>query len=322
MDATTSLKKRFLSNPFETLNSLDLKFLGLQFNVLKDDKKIREAIFQVIFLPSIIFWVLGGSDSTMNQIASLTIHFPNLLLGKINFNEFVSHYWNNYGLGVHWSAPVIYSLLFIGISKRLSDIDIGVIKSENVAVTTGFVGMSIAVFEFFWLGSYYFFQDQHWVLSLGLYQGRILFQNMVFLIPALVIIIGLNREEYKFNLELKTWMYLGITLSLVFVWINYGLYFPINQLSVPVNGYKDGVWVSSLRFPQTLYTVDINLMDNVSVGEMFFVPNDAIHLLNNLSKIFMSLFFYSLFKLKLRRIKMRSDIKIKKNVRDGITSEL
>jgi len=252
----------------------------------------------------LIFWVLLGSDSTADQLAFFLWNLPNFILGKINFNQWLQIYDSYYGLGTHWSASVIYGLLLVGVSKYLKEKH-DVQNSENLCVTCGFVGLAISSFEFFWIGSYYFFQKQPWIISFVYPQVRILMQNFLFLSVGLIALVGINVDEkgrfnkgkYKLNFDRKTMVFFGVTVGFVLLWWFYP--FPVEQISVNVKGL--GMWTSSLNFPQTMYTVDMNILDNQDIGKMFHVDNPAIHLLNNLTKIFWTLTVYNLAKIKLRK---------------------
>ena len=294
---TTSFPKRFFQDPFETLNNLNLNFHGFQFNILRDDLKLREVL--LIFPTGICLLAhfLLGSDSTIEQLAFFIWNIPSFLVRTITFNQLTHTFSDYYGLGTHWSAGVIYGLMFLGLSKYLRDKH-DVVNSENLCMTTGFVGITIASFEFFWMTSYYFFQNQTWILSSTFPQLRIILQNLLFIIPALIIILGITLEkEYAFNIGNKMLIYASATILCVLLWWYYP--FPVDQLSVYIEGF--GTWTSSIYFPQTMYTVDMNLTDSLAVGEMYYVPNSAIHFVNNITKIFWTLTFYEVF--KIRRIK-------------------
>lgn len=263
---------------------------------MRNDQKLCDKfILPALVLLPLILWVFLGSDSTAEQVAFFLWNLPKFVLGKITFPEWIAYYSNYYGLGTHWSASVIYGLLFVGVSKYLRE-KTNTVNSENLAVTIGFVGLAIATFEFFWMGSYYIFQNQHWILSLRYPQLRIIMQNVLFASPGIIAIPGMWKK-YKLNLEWKTWICLFITVGLVLLWWYYP--FPTQQLSVPVIGY--GTWVSSSNFPQTMYTIDMDISDKIAVGDMFHIEAPDVHLLNNLTKVFWTLTFYSLSKIKIRR---------------------
>lgn len=300
-DITTSSPsfiQRFLKDPFGTIDSVNLEWRWFQLNILRDDLKLRKFMLGTVVLIPLLCWVLLGADSTAEQVAFFVWNLPKFVLGRITFTQWISMYSDYYGLGTHWSAAVIYGLLFVGLSKYFRE-KRDTINSENIALTVGFVGLAIASFELFWMISFYAFQGQTWILSLRFPQFRIILQNVVFALPGLVIISGMDWKKNVLNLELKTWLYLGVTVGLVLLWWNYP--FPVQQLSVPVEG--GGVWTSSPRFPQTMYTIDVNVTDEVAVGEMYHVEAPEIHLLNNLTKIFWTLTFYSLGQIKKREKK-------------------
>lgn len=284
---------RFINDPFKTIDNINLQYYGFQFNILRNDKKLCKVLLELVVIIPLIFWVLLGPDSTAEQLAYLIFNFPAFLTGSITFHQLIDIYNSYYGLGTHWSAAVIYGLLFIGLSKYFRD-KLEIKNSENLSLTTGFVGLAIGSFEFFWMSSYYFFQGQTWILTLQWPQLRIILQNILFLLPGLIIIFGMNHKEYKLNFNKKTLLYLLITISLVFLWWHYP--FPVQQLTIEIEGY--GTWTSSTNFCQTMYTIDLNVLDNVAVGEMFHVEDSAVHLLNNVCKIFWTLTFYKLSKIK------------------------
>ena len=288
MTSLRSFFSSFLHYPFQTLDNLDLQYFGFQFNILKDDVKLRKALFQIFFLIPLIAWLLLGSDSTADQVANLLLNLPNFLLQKITFNQLLQIYQSWYGLGTHWSAAVIYSLLFIGLSKHLHE-KLDIKNSQNLCLTTGFVALSIASFEWFWQLSYYFFQRQYWILWFKFPQARILLQNTLFVLVGLIVVLGLNYKLVKFNVDKLTIISFLATVGLILFWWYYP--FPVQHLTV-------GNWISSQNFPQTMYTIQPN--PNVAYGILFHVEDMGVHLINNLCKIAMTLFYYSLFKIRYR----------------------
>jgi len=289
---TTSKLRLFLTQPFKVIDSISLNIHGFQINLLRDDAKLRAALFEIFLVVPLIAWLLMGADSTADQIAYFLVNLPQFILGRMSFTQLIdSSIIRWYGLGTHWSAAVIYSALFIGLSKHLCD-RLDVRNSLNLALTTGFVGLSIAAFEFTWMGSYYVFQNQHWILSLGWPQARIILQDALFALTGIIVVAGLNYKEYSLNLEWKTWGLLAASLGLWVLWWYYP--FPVQHISVEVAGY--GTWTSTNRFPQTMYTVPTDA--SVAMGELFYVPDQAIHFLNNVTKICTTCFFYKLFQLR------------------------
>ena len=287
--------QQFKDDPFGTLDELDVHVYGFQLNILRSDQKLCKALLQIFCVIPLVLWVLLGADSTADQVVYFLLNTPNVVLGKLTFTQWIDVYWSYYGLGTHWSAAVIYSLLLIGISHHLRN-HLEIVNSENLCLTTGVVGLTIATFEFFWMSSYYVFQGQHWILSLQWPQLRIILQNLMFLTPGLIVLCGLDYSKYQLNVNKRTWLILGATIGLVLVWWYYP--FQTETLSVPVEGAS--LWQCRQQFPQTMYTIDVNVTDNVAIGDMFHIEDAGVHLTNNVTKIVMTLFFYNLFLLQRR----------------------
>jgi len=285
----------FFHDPFGTIDSIDLNVKGFQFNILRDDQQLCKALLEIFVLVPLLCWVLLGADSTIDQVAWLLYHLPSVITGSITVHQWLNIYGSYYGLGTHWSASVIYGLLLIGVSRYLWKHH-NVVNSFNLAITTGFVGLAISSFEFFWMISYYVFQNQPWILSFQPPQFRIIRQGFIFLLPALVVLFGLNWKDYTLNFNKRTLFLFLSTIFFVILWINYP--FPVEPLSVEIVGY--GTWTSSPQFPQTMYTIDMDVTDSMAVGEMFHIDNPAVHFVNNMCKIFWTLTIYNLAKIKKR----------------------
>lgn len=282
-----------MKDPFATLDNLNLNFHGFQINLLKNDEKLRKAILEIFVIPPLLFWALLGSDSTADQLAYFIFNIPNCLLGKISLDELFQIYQSWYGLGTHWSAAVIYGLLLVGISKHLHE-NLGIRNSENLCMTCGYVGFSIAVFEFFWQFSYAYFQNQWWVVTFQFPQARILIQNLLFAIVGIIVLLHYWALDYKLNVDKKTILFFLLTAGLILTW----WYYPFQTTQLTVETHHK-IWISSPQFPQTMYTIEMRQGD--SFGELFYVADEGVHLVNNLAKIFMTLFFYNLFKVKRRQ---------------------
>jgi len=273
---------QFWHDPFGTLNTLDLSFHGFQVNVFRDDGKLRTAILEIFVVIPLICWVLCGTDSTADQLANLILNIPNYLVGTLTLPELFAVYESWYGLGTHWSAAVIYGLLFVGISHHLQD-TLDVWNSENVAITAGLTGLTIFAFELFWWCSYYVWQGQTWILSLWLPQLRLVMTTTFLSIPGFLVVLGLDRTKYRLNVDKRMIACAVATVGCILVW----WYYPFTVTSLTV-----GTWTSSPHFPQTMYTLH--------PYQLFYVANDGVHFLNNLTKIAMTLTFYHLFKIQRR----------------------
>lgn len=287
---TSSTLNLFLKDPFTTIDNLKLDFHGFHFNILSNDERLRSALVYPFFLMPLLAWLLLGADSTIDQVMWMLMDIPSM-----NFNHMIQIYNQYYGLGTHWSASVIYAALFIGISKHLSD-KLAVRNSLNLCLTTGFVGLSIATFEFTWMINYAYWQHQPWVVTAQWPQLRIILQDILFAMPGIITLSALNWKEYRLNINRKTELLLLSTEFLFLLWWFYP--FPVHQLTIAL---QDGsIWRSTQNFPQTMYTIDMNPTDALAVGEMFHADDPAVHLVNNLAKISMTTFFYSIFKIQVR----------------------
>ncbi len=289
---------------FKKLDSYDIpihigKFQLFQLNLFRDDTKLRKAIFPLI-IAACALWIAQGWDSSVEQIEYFLLYLPSFLLGKITWSQLSFYYFDSYGKFVHYSAFVIYMLFFIGISKYLRD-KLDVVNSQNIIASVSFVALSVGLFEYWWMLSYFFLQHQFWIINFGWPQARILYQNLLMIFVGLLFLIGIDWKVYKLNLEWKTWVLLDITFGFMLLWWLYGTILPVQSLSVYVIGF--GTWTSSKLFPQTVYTIDVDVTDNVFAGVQYYVANDILHGVNILCKVFMTLTLYSILKLK-KRVKV------------------
>jgi len=295
------VKKKEPGYYFRKLDSYDLmlhigKVKLFQLNLFRDDVKLRKVIIPLIIVAGIL-WLFQGFDSSVEQIEYFILNVPSYILGKITWSQLVFYYTDPYGKYVHYSAFVIYMLFFVGISKYLRE-KLDVVNSQNITASICFVAFSVGVFEYFWNISYYFLQNQTWVLTFEMPQFRILLQNIFMITVGLMFILGIDWKKYKPNLDKWTSIFLTYTILLIIVWCLYGLIFPVQTISVQVSGY--GTWHSTLYFPQTVYTVDTNILDHVAAGEQFWIQNDLLHLVNTSCKIFLTLTIFNILKIKRR----------------------
>ena len=302
-----SFFSRFKQNPWATIDSVDLNFHGFQFNVLRNDVKLRSVFFSIerfrgipypsgLIVFALILWVITGWDSSVTQIDSFMVNLPRFLSGEIDWGRLVQYYLEPYGKFMHWSAFVIYGLFFYGISKHLRD-KLDVVNSMNIALTIGLTVIPIGAFETFWMLSYFFFQGQTWILSFQWPQLRIIIQNVfaMFFVGGLTL-VAVDWRKVKLNLNFYGYVFFLATILSINIWWFYGDYFPVQQIVVQVEGF--GTWVSSPRFAQTVYTIDCDLTDGLAMGTQYWIQNDLLHAVNVLCKVFMTFFFYNLFKLK------------------------
>ena len=247
-----------------------------------------------------------GFDSTPLQFVHvLQDGLPGLILGQKSVADLVTIYNQFYGKEMHYSAFVIYFLLFYFLSKNWTSV--GMVKTKNVVYSFGTMFLAIAAFEWFWIYSYGVFQNQPWVYTWQMPQLRILLQNLMFTIAGAFctlyiwidsfilenkMIVG---RTFRFDFRAwKLWILVGASVAAAFLWIYYP--WSVQQISVPlVNGQ---VWHSYSLFPQTLYTVDLNPGDAINAGEWFWVENNWVHALNITVKFLWTASIYMLFKVK------------------------
>ena len=292
-------------DPFGFIDGISLKVKGYELNFLKDEIGIRKEAFAFAVV-CLAAWIVFGFDSTPLQfIHVLYDGVPGLIMGQKTLADLGLIYHSFYGREMHYSAFVIYMLLYWALSKTWSRV--GVKGFKNVAYS--FIGMflAIAVFEWFWILGFATFQSQPWVFTWRWPQLKILLQNTAFTVTgalgALYIwldsyileareIIGRN---YLFSFRAwKLWILVAVSVAAALLWIYYP--WPVQQLSVTLESGQ--VWESSRLFPQTLYTIDLNPADGVNAGVWFYVQNDLVHAVNTGVKILLTATVYMMFKVK------------------------
>jgi len=244
-------------------------------------------------LISLTLWLALGFDSTPLQFIHVLYEgIPSFILGKASFNDLHIIYDSFYGKEMHYSAFVIYGLMFWALSRHFSR-NMGITKSKNIAYSVSLTFLSIAIFEFFWMQSFAIFQNQPWVMTFKWPQMRIHIQNIVFATVGVLGVFYMWLDSYVLNVHGKViakvyrfrWdkiavLLVGLSFALGLLWIFYPWH--VQRISVPLETGE--VWTNSAMFPQTLYTVDLNPNDGVNAGVWFFVGNNLIHGLNTLVK--------------------------------------
>jgi len=304
-------------------------------NFLKYDVKLRKIIF---YFSWIIFgiWILLGWDSSQSQFEFVAVEIPNFIMGRVSFEDLSFIYADQYGKGMHYSAWTIYGLMAWGLMKYYDE-KLDIHGCRNFALAFSFTMISIASFETFWHYSFAIFQDQTWVIQWKVPQLKILIQNLSFFIMGSIMIFVMKVDEMKlyripgrwkvfdkirpfkipypsrkgekylwspktnyphlrFNFNKITVVLIIVALSSSLLWINYGLFFPVERFSVEVVGY--GTWTNNIYFPQTVYTIEIDLTDNINAGDQYFVENDLLHGVNTLCKVLITLLSYYIGRVK------------------------
>lgn len=223
---------------------------------------------------------------------------PEFLFGKVTFDVLWQETWiAYYGKEFHYSAILIYGLMYWGLSRHFEK-NFGIVKSKNVAYSCALTFLSISLFEFYWMFSYAHFQNQPWVVTLKWPQARIILQNIMFLLVGCLGVLYMWLDSYilgkdnkvigkRYRLRFDKFTLLLASLSIVtaLLWWYYPWY--VEHITVPLeNGV---IWMNSGNFPQTLYTINLNPADEVNAGVWFFVENNLVHGLNTLVKSLWSL---------------------------------
>jgi len=200
---------------------------------------------------------------------------------------------SRYGIGTHFSAAVIYGIMFYTLSKYYEKINIK--GSLNLTMSMLLTAFSVGVFEFTWMASYYTAQHQTWVLAPLFKQVSILYQNLLFVScgSVMIAVVALSRfqtryPQISFRINKKLAFLILLTISLWSLWYFYP--FPTTQLVVSLE--TGGVWKSFSNFPQTMYTIDVNPLDDVAIGVPFYVEDHLVHTINTVFKI---VFAYTIF---------------------------
>ena len=287
------------------MDNIHLHFRGNNLNLFQKYVKLRNTAFWAAMV-CLAAWVVFGFDSTPLQFIHVIYDgFPGMIQGGFSLQDLTAIYNSYYGKEMHYSAFVIYFLLYAALSRSWEKA--GVSKSKNVVFSSAGVFLAISVFEWFWILGFSTFQYQPWVSTWRMPQLRILLQNTVFLVAAGFTLLYMLTDRWHWNGRIqgdrafffmakswKLWVCVGLSVAAAFFWI----YYPgqIQQISVEL---ADGsVWRSSRLFPQTLYTVDLDPGDAVNAGVWFYMENDLIHLTNTFVKAVWALTTFMLLRVK------------------------
>jgi hypothetical protein len=293
----------FISDPYKFVDELDLSVKGNNLNYFAKFHRIQKiALYGSIV--AAICWVAFGFDSTPLQFVHVLYEgVPALIQGQPV--DLMAIYNLYYGKEMHYSAFVIYGLLFYLTSKNFERV--GIEKSKNMVFSFAVMFGAISVFEFFWIIGFATFQNQPWVFTWRMPQLKILLQNTVFGVASALTYLYMITERYwwdgkkmlgrRFYFDAKNWklwFLVGLSVASALFWV----YYPgnVHQISVPLETGE--VWQSSRLFPQTLYTVDLNPVDGVNAGEWFWVEDNWVHLVNTIVKVIWAATAYYVFRVK------------------------
>jgi len=239
------------------------------------------------------------------QFIILLYNLPNLVFGKLNLQSWLQIYSEYYGKEMHYSAFVIYGLMYWALSRHFEK-KLGITKSKNVAYAASLTLFSIAVFEFYWILSYAHFQNQPWVAKLQWPQLRIILQNVAFFSVGVLAILYIWADsyvlkgkevvgkKYRYKLNLLAIGLISLSIVSAMFWWNY----PFQVDTCQVRLENGELWTNSGNFPQTLYTIDMNPDDSLNAGEWFFVENNNVHAVNTWVKVIWTFTMFYIFMLK------------------------
>lgn len=291
--------KEYYQDPFGYFDKTCINILGVDLLLFKYHDRLRKIIWWGIWTATAL-WILMGFDSGYGQIEYAVYAAKDYLLSPSStpFWEQVIAGWNYaYGKTMHWSAFTIYGLLYWATSWHLEN-ELGLTKTKNSAYSLAFTLFNIGIFEWGWMYGYAFFHDQWWSVTWRMPQLRIIIQNVAFTFIGLSTLLlfwiqGLVHDEqgeivdriYTFKPNKKLLFISILTIASTILWVSYP--WNVKPVSTYVEGY--GLWQNSNLFPQTLYTVDTNILDNVNAGEWFYVQDNLVHLINTIVKTLLAM---------------------------------
>ncbi len=298
--------KEYYQDPFGFFDKTYINILGCDLLLFKYHDRLRKIIWWGAWTATLA-WVLMGFDSGYGQIEYAVYAAKDYLLkpssyllvpGAPTFWESVLAGWNwAYGKTMHWSAFTIYGLLYWATSWHLEK-ELGFTKTKNSAYALAFTLLNIGIFEWAWMYGYALCHDQWWSVTWKMPQLRIIIQNVGFTFVGLSTLSLfwlqslVHDEEGEISARLynfrpsRTLLAISlITVASAVLWVYYP--FDVKSVETYIEGY--GPWQNSNLFPQTLYTVDTNLLDNVNAGEWFYVEDNLVHFMNTGVKALLAL---------------------------------
>lgn len=251
-----------------------------RFNIFRDHNYLQNVA--LIFCGvACILWLALGFDSGVGILEEAVLAFPSLLNGHLTLNQWIQQSYTVYGRSFHFSAYVIYGLLYVGLSRHLDHI--GLEKSRNITYSIALIALNISVFEWWYMGSFTIYQMNRNLLEWIVTDFWFLQQYLWILLFGLVAVIGVWVESHIFNDQkltgrLFTWkpdrtMLLASVLTVLSIalWI----YYPLPVETVMVND-----WTSSTMFPQTHYAYK---------SATLYIENNLLHGVNLIAKAMFAL---------------------------------
>lgn len=293
----------FVEDPFAFMDNLDLKVSAINFNIFKKFKHVQKVALGGALI-ALVAWMIFGFDSTPIQFIHVVSEgFPQLIAGESV--DLLGIYNSYYGKEMHYSAFVVYGLLYFFMSRSFEKA--GILGTKNMVYSFAVMFFSISVFEWFWIICFGVFQNQPWAFTWAFPQMKILIQNSGFFLAGILTSIYMFTDRFHYEKgqptsrrfffnwkNWKLWAVLSATIATSLIWI----YYPWDvQLFTVVLDHGE-IWSSSRMFPQTLYTIDLNPLDAVNAGDWFWIENNLIHGWNTLVKFLFSISTYYIFRVK------------------------
>jgi len=274
---------------FDKIDNQKTAFMGLSPWAILWNVDGWRKYFTFCVIAAGVCWVGLGFDSTWSMALPFVENLSGLLDGSVSFAAVWAEAQLYYGVGNHFSAPVIYGILWILSSLYYERI--GITKSFNFCITTALGLMNIGVFEYAWNTCYAVFQNQMWTITFQWKQIGNLMMFGLFVFLGLLVVLYMVTGGYRLRFDRTFLGLLFLSLMCWGLWIDY----PGQVGNIDVTLVDGSVWSNTDRFPQTYYAVDVDPWDNVAIGEPNYVENDMIHLLNTFTKVVVTAMFGYLF---------------------------
>jgi len=289
-----------LESVFDRIDEQKQSFLGVTPAAILWNVTNWRKYFAFCVICGLVAWGVFGFDSCWSQLKPFIEYFSSIFIKNpivelrngIPFAELWAESRTYYGIGNHFSAPVIYGSAFIYLSLYLEKI--GIKKSLNFCSTTALSLMSVGTFELMWNSFYAHFHGQVWVITFQWKQVANLCAFIAFVTIGGFVFLYLALEGYRPNLSKTSLFLLLLTVGCWIFWINYP--FPVEHIVVETSV---GLWTNSDMFPQTYYATDILPDDKIAIGEPYWVQNDMVHLVNTFTKIVQTIFILNVCRVKL-----------------------
>jgi hypothetical protein len=309
--------RQYYQDPFGFFDNLDLRFHGVNFNMFSRSRTVARNML-LFALAMAGLWALCGFDSNPGQLMHVLYQLPAYFQGHATLADLVQTYNFFYGKEMHYSAFVIYSVMFWALSVHMdqglkywlaniwghsralgvNETGLGIGKSKNIVYAACLTLLAGGSFEFFWIFSFAYFQGQPWVAQFHGPQFRILAQNLIFVVVGALGVFYMWADSYvqtadgvltgrrwRFNWSIWSWLIIVATISAMGFWWFYPGH--VTQLAVTLDNGQ--IWRSSPFFPQTLYTIE--LTPGTGAGSWFWIQDDVIHGLNTFVKVMLTLAF-------------------------------